>query len=96
MGRLLQEAEQSLERILPVTLLRTEAAGSDDDDAILGHALARQRGQPLLQIIGQGGRGQRRKPQLDRCLDLIDVLPARARGPDEIKSDLLLRDRWSG
>ena len=90
---LLQETPQPLQRILPVTLLRTETTRRNDNDPILGHALPRQSREPLFQIVRQGGRRQRRKPELHRRLDLIDVLPARPRGPDKVKNDLLLGDR---
>lgn len=94
MCRLFQQPQQSVQRVLPVALLRAKTPGGDDDDAILGHPLTGEPGQARFEIIGQRGRPQGIEPQLHRGLDLVDVLPTGAGSPDEIKNDLLLGDRY--
>ena len=90
---LLEKAYEPLQRVLPVTLLRPIGSGRDDDHAILGHPLPRQGGEPLFEVLRQGGGPQSIEPQLHGRLDLIHILPARAGRPDEVKGDLLLGDR---
>jgi hypothetical protein len=70
--------------------LRAVSAGVDHQHAVAGHPPAGQRGQALADLVGQRGRVGRVEPELDGRGNLVDVLPARARGADELHLDLAL------
>ena len=68
---------------LAVALLRAEAVGLDDDDAVLGGALAGERDRPVAHPFRQAARVCGVEAQLNGGRDLVDVLPARPGGTDE-------------
>src|SRR5690606_39407803 len=67
---------------------RSSDRGMNDDDAVAGHALARERTQPRGDIVGEL-QPRRIATQLRGGRELVDVLPAGTRGPDE--ADLQIR-----
>ena len=74
-GRLADQLQQPLERILAVSVLRAVFLGVDDEHAILRHATARDALQSLLDVVGQRRRPQRIEAQLNCGLDLVHILP---------------------
>src|SRR5450631_3210396 len=73
---LAQEFDQSLDGVGAIALLGAEALGVDDDDAVLGHALAGETFKPYRRIV-RDHDGARVEAQLRRGRQLVDVLPAR-------------------
>src|SRR3546814_4705060 len=66
------------ERVLTVCLLRAEAAGGEDDDAISRQACACQFFEACADTVAESGRVARVETQLRGCRNLVDVLAAGA------------------
>src|SRR5205823_2315973 len=76
-----------------IGVLRPVAAGEDRQEPVVTDATARQPDEPLADVLRQGSRAAGIEPQPDRRGDLVDVLTARPRGPDELERDLVVGDR---
>ncbi len=86
------ELLEPLDDVLSILLLGTMALAQQDDLAFLGGPAARQREKADLDLVGQRRRAAHVEAQPHRGRDLVDVLPARSRGTDELERELLLGD----
>src|SRR6185312_9632523 len=75
--RLPDQVEQALARLGAVARLVAVLLRHDDDDAVLGQAVAGERHQANGDVIRQRRRASRVEAQLHRRRHLVDVLPAR-------------------
>lgn len=81
---------------MPIALLAAEPFGVDDDVTAPGQLIAGQLLQPATDIRWQGLGTVHVKTQLDRRRHLVDVLPPRAGGQNEFKTDVFFIDRQVG
>jgi len=92
LNRLAQQPHQPLNRILAIRALGTKASGLDAQHAISPDSPARQTPQPCANILRQGGAGEDIESQADSRRHLVDVLPARPGGANEVKMNLAFVD----
>lgn len=88
LNRLAQQPHQPLNRILAIRSLGTKASGLDAQHAISPDSSARQTPQPCANILRQGGAGEDIESQADSRGYLVDVLPARPGGANEVEMNL--------
>src|SRR5579862_9913237 len=86
-----KQLDQTFDRISAIPLLGAEALGMDDDDAVLGHALAGKALQPGAGVLRQH-HAARVEAQLGRGRELVDILPAGAGGADKADLEIVLVD----
>ncbi len=93
---LANQLDEQVERRPSILSLRPELTGMKDQDSFLGDPITRCVQQPVSDIVGQGRRMGHIKTELYCRGDLIDVLSARARGPDKIFVNLTFVNRERG
>lgn len=86
-GRLADDPDEPIDRILAVSLLGTEPPGTNDQHAVSAYSLACQADQTPPNVFRQRGGVANVEPELHRRGDLVDILPPRSRGPDELQLD---------
>jgi hypothetical protein len=92
-GRLPDQAHQAGNGVLAVLFLGAEPPGIDDQMPFFGHPLSAQPGKTFPNIFGQGRRMGHIEAELNGSGDLIDILPARPGGADELLMNFFLSDR---
>ena len=90
-GRLADQLQEPLEGVAPVRLLRAVTLGGEDQHAVRRQPPPRQALQPRADVVGKRGRVRDVEAKLHGGRELVDVLPARPRGPDEALDDLAPR-----
>jgi hypothetical protein len=82
-GRCANQMDQSLQGVLTILFLGSKSPGLDDQYPRIRHPFPRYASQAPPDIVGQRRGPGSIKPKLNSRSDLIDVLPARARGPNK-------------
>src|SRR5579862_378439 len=92
-GGLADQADQAVERILPIAPLGAVALRDDDQHAVAGQPRAGEPLQSGAHVVGQRRRVPHVEAKLHRGRELVDVLPARPRRAHEAFFDFALVDR---
>lgn len=92
--RALDQFHQTRTRDLSIAGLAAGFFGTDQQGAVQSPAPPGQPAQALLDGIAEMRRTLGFKAQLDRCLDLIDVLASRALGPAKLLGQFPLRNKY--
>ena len=82
-GRCANQMDQSLHGVLTILLLGSKSPGLDDQYPCIRHPFPGNGSETPSDIVGKRGGPGRIKPKLNSRSDLVDVLPARARGPNK-------------
>jgi len=91
-SRLPQQLHKPLKRILAIRALGTKASGLDAQHAISPDSSARQTPYACANILRQGGAGEDIESKTDSRGHLVDVLPSRPRGANEVEMNLAFVD----
>src|SRR5882724_6856374 len=86
------QVEQAFARVLAIALLGAMALRADHQHALAREASAGKPLEPRAHVVGKARRAAHVEAKLHRARKLVDVLPARARGADEVLLELVLAD----
>jgi hypothetical protein len=82
--------DEPIHGVLSVSFLRAESPGLDDDHAVFCDPSSRQTDQALPNVRWERKGLAHVKAELNSRGDLVDILPARARGTDKSLMDFPL------
>lgn len=72
----MNQLDQSVDCVLPVSLLRPESPGIDNQDAVSSDSPTGQTNQTLANLVGQRGRVAHVEAELHGRGNLVDILSA--------------------
>src|SRR5262249_2365310 len=88
----LDQVHETFARVLAVARLGAMAVGVDHEHALAGEPAAGEAFEPRAHVVGKARRAAHVEAQLNRARELVDVLPARARGANEVLLELAFGD----
>src|SRR5262245_43758169 len=88
----LDQVHETFARVLAVARLGAMGVGVAREAAFAGDAAAGEAVEPRAHVVGKARRAAHIEAQLNRARKLVDVLPARARGANEMLLELALGD----
>src|SRR5262245_5754199 len=88
----LDQVHETFARVLAVARLGAMAVGVDHEHALAREPAAGEAFEPRAYVVGKARRAAHVEAKLDRARKLVDVLPARARGANEMLLELALGD----
>src|SRR5262245_21452242 len=90
------QVEEALARVFAIALLGAVALRVDYQHALAGQPPAGKASEPRAHVVGKARRAAHVEAQLYRARKLVDGLPPRARGADELLLELVLADADGG